>query len=149
MTSFFPLLYQILRTNCKFLRNQTFCGKFWLQIAFLHTEWPHFGESAPKKTPIFWCPHRMTPFFRRNLTPNAPCFRSLVGTCTSLSYSSAPGLLTLPSARGAFLYLSYRTPGATTFSYTTIPFLVLLPPGSLYVSHIFVSPTSNDPKILE
>ena len=30
------------------------------------------------------------PFFLRNPTPNAPCFRSPVGTYPSLSYSSAP-----------------------------------------------------------
>ena len=50
----------------------------------------HFWEPTPKKPPFFWCPHQMTPFFRRNLTPNAPYFRSPVGTCTSLSYLSAP-----------------------------------------------------------
>ena len=32
----------------------------------------------------------MTPFFQQNLTSNAPYFCSPVGTCTSLSYSSAP-----------------------------------------------------------
>ena len=31
-----------------------------------------------------------TPSFQRNLTTNAPYFRSSVDTCTSLSYSSAP-----------------------------------------------------------
>ena len=51
---------------------------------------PHFWESTPKKPPFFWCPHRMTPFIQRNLTLNAPYFRSLVGTYRSLSYLSAP-----------------------------------------------------------
>ena len=43
-----------------------------------------------KKDHIFWSPHRMTPFFQRNLTLNATYFCSVVGTCTSLSYLSAP-----------------------------------------------------------
>ena len=30
----------------------------------------------------------MTPFFKQNLTPNAPFFHTPVGTCMSLSYSS-------------------------------------------------------------
>ena len=57
---------------------------------FAHWMTPHFWESIPKKPLFFWCTHRMTPFFRRNLTLNAPYFRSPVGTCTSLSYLSAP-----------------------------------------------------------
>ena len=52
------------------------------------------------KAPFFWCLHRMTPFFRRNLTLNAPYFRSLVGTCMSLSYLSAPrGLVSPPGLK--------------------------------------------------
>ena len=75
---------------------------------------PHFWESTPKKPPFFWCPHRMNPF-RRNLTLNAPYFCSLVGTCTSLSYLSAP-------------------PGT----------LMLLSRGHLYVTFIFECPPPRD-----
>ena len=74
-----------------------FCGNFnrkfanfALKLHFCTLNNPHFWESTSEKPPFVWCPHRMTPFFRRNLTPNAPYFRSPVGTCTSLSYLSAP-----------------------------------------------------------
>ena len=108
MTPFFPLLYQILHTNCKFMHASRefweisqFCGnfniilaEFGLKLHFCTLNDPHFWESTPEKTFFFFffflCPHRMTPFFRRNLTPNAPNFRSPIGTYTSLSYSSAP-----------------------------------------------------------
>ena len=56
---------------------------------FAHWMTPIFG-SPHQKNLFFWCPHRMTPFFRWNLTPNAPYFCSPVGTCTSLSNLSAP-----------------------------------------------------------
>ena len=49
-----------------------------------------FGVHTKKPPFFFWCSHRMTPFFRRNLTPKAPYICSPVGTCTSLSYLSAP-----------------------------------------------------------
>ena len=62
--------------------------KFWLEIEFLHTVWPLFLGAHTEKNPQ--SPHRMTPFFQQNLKPNAPYFRSPLGTCTSLSYSSAP-----------------------------------------------------------
>ena len=86
MTPLFPLLYQILHKNCKFcaLRvhfekfkdflwqfKQKIC-KFCLENAFCTLNDPHFWESTPKKPTFFRCPQRMTPFFRRNLTPNAP-----------------------------------------------------------------------------
>ena len=61
----------------------------WICI-FAHWMTPIFVSPHQKKSPFFWCPHRMIPFFRRNLTPNAPYFCSPVGTCTSLSYLSAP-----------------------------------------------------------
>ena len=64
---------------------------------FAHWMTPIFGSPHQKSPPLFffWCPHRMTPFFWRNLTPNAPYFRSPVGTCTSLSYSAPPPTLSL------------------------------------------------------
>ena len=63
---------------------------------FAHWMTPIFGSPHQKSPPFFfWCPHRMTPFFWLNLTPNAPYFRSPVGTCTSLSYLSAPRGFTL------------------------------------------------------
>ena len=46
------------------------------------------GVHIKKDPTFFWSPHQITPFFQRNLTPNAPYFHSLVGTCMSLSYSS-------------------------------------------------------------
>ena len=51
---------------------------------------PYFRKFTPKKAQFFWISHPMTPFFLRNPSPNAPCFRSPVGTYPSLSYSSAP-----------------------------------------------------------
>ena len=51
---------------------------------------PYFRKFTPKKAQFFWISHPMTPFFLRNPTSNAPCFRSPVGTYPSLSYSSAP-----------------------------------------------------------
>ena len=102
MTPFFPFLYHILHKIANFcaLRAHfeefsdfvailTFAN-FALKLHFCTLNDPHFWESTPKKPPFFWCPHRMTPFFRRNLTPNAPYFRSPVGTYTPLSYLSAP-----------------------------------------------------------
>ena len=101
---FFTLLYQILHKNRCVLRAHF--EKFNNFVAILtenlqilpwncifeHWMTPIFGSPLQKSPPFFWCPHRMTPFFRRNLTPNAPYFRSpAVGTCTSLSYLSAPG----------------------------------------------------------
>ena len=51
----------------------------------------NFWKFTPKKAIFFfWIPHPMTPFLLRNPTPNAPCFRSPVGTYMSLSCSSAP-----------------------------------------------------------
>ena len=88
LTPFFPLLYQILHENCKYfarfariLRNLTILWQFWqkicqfyLEIAFLHTEWPPFLGVHTKKGPhfffpffFFWCPHRMIPFFNEML----------------------------------------------------------------------------------
>ena len=57
---------------------------------FAHWMTPISGSPHQKNPPCFWCPHRMTPFFDEILTPNAPYFRSPVGTCASLSYLSAP-----------------------------------------------------------
>ena len=74
MTPFFNFFSQILHRNCK----------------FLHTEWPPFLGVQTKKASIFLVPTPNDPFFRRNLTLNAPYIRSPVGTCTSLSYLSAP-----------------------------------------------------------
>ena len=81
-----------------FEKFNDFCGNFnrkfasfALKLHFCTLNEPHFWESTSEKPPFFgahW--HRMTPFFRRNFTPNAPYFRSPVGTCTSLSYLSAP-----------------------------------------------------------
>ena len=101
----FPLLYQILHKKyANFCALRAHFEKFndfvailkgnsqilpWNCI-FAHWMIPIFGSPHQKKAPFFWCPHRMTPFFWRNLTPNAPYFRSPVGTCTSLSYLSAP-----------------------------------------------------------
>ena len=107
---FFPLLYQILHKNCKFLRVRAHfekCNNFVailtenLQIlswncTFAHWMTPISGSPHQKSPHFFWCPHRMTPFFWRNLTPNAPYFLSPIGPCTSLPYLSAPP--------GAFTY---------------------------------------------
>ena len=57
---------------------------------FAHWITPIFGSPQQRSPHFFWCPHQMIPFFRRNLTPNAPNFRSPVGTCMPLSYLSAP-----------------------------------------------------------
>ena len=59
---------------------------------FAHWMTPIFG-SPHQKSPHFFGAHTEWPFFRWNLTLNAPYFRSPVGTCTSLSYLSAPGTL--------------------------------------------------------
>ena len=74
---------------------------FWLEIAFLHTEWPPFSGVHTKKDPIFLVPTPNDPFFWRNFTPDAPCFHSPVGTCTSLSY-----LCTLQRKQKNFLSLT-------------------------------------------
>ena len=55
-----------------------------------HWMTPIFWESTPKKPPFFLVLTPNDPLFRRNLTLNSPFFRSPVGTCTSLSYLSAP-----------------------------------------------------------
>ena len=56
----------------------TYTKQIWLEIAFLHTEFPSFLEVHTKKKTFFgfWSPHQMAPFFRRSLTPNAPYFHS-------------------------------------------------------------------------
>ena len=101
---FFPLLYQILQANLNFLRascsfwqTKKLChnfnikfANFALKLHFCTLNDLQFWESTPKKIPFFWSPHRMTPFFQWNLIPNALYFRSLVGTCMSISYSSGP-----------------------------------------------------------
>ena len=88
MTPFFPLLYQILHNNWNFCalrahfeKFNNFCGNFKrkfanfaLKLHFCTLNEPHFWESTSEKPPFFWCPHRMTPFFLRNPTPNAPIF---------------------------------------------------------------------------
>ena len=104
MTPFFHFCIKFYLKNANFCalcahfeKFNDFCGNFYrkfanfaLKLHFCTLNDPQFWESM-KKPPFFWCPHRMRPFFRRNLTPNAPYFRSPVGTCTSLSYLSAPG----------------------------------------------------------
>ena len=62
---------------------------------FAHRMTPIFGESTPNKPPFFWCPHRMTPSFRRNLTPNAPYYRHLYVT---FIFECPPGI-------GLYLYI--------------------------------------------
>ena len=69
--------------------NRKFAN-FALKFHFSTLNDPHFWESTSKKPPCFWCPHWMTPFFWRNVTPNAPYFRSPVGTSTLLSYLRPP-----------------------------------------------------------
>ena len=57
---------QILPWNCTCAHWMTpICGS------------PH--QKSLHVSSCFWCPHRMTPFFGRKLTPNAPYFRSPVG----------------------------------------------------------------------
>ena len=108
ITPFFPLLHQILRTNCKFLHTShafwkiyKFCDNFNINLAnfslklhFSTLNDSHFWESTSKRILFFvlfcfvlFCflflflsPHRVTPFFQWNLTPNAFYFRSPVGT---------------------------------------------------------------------
>ena len=87
--------FRVLRTHFeKFINFVVTLTKtfeiFGLKLHFCTLNDPHFG-SPHQKRPLFWCPHRITPFFLRNPTPwpNAPYFRSPLGTCTSLSYSSA------------------------------------------------------------
>ena len=69
-------------------------ANFDLKLHFCTLNDPQFWESTPKKTPFFFffflVPTPNDPLFRQNLTPNTPCFHSLVGTCKSLSYLSAP-----------------------------------------------------------
>ena len=108
MTPFFPLLYQILIANFYPLRAHfekfndfvailTEICKFCLEISLLHTEWPPFlgVHTMSKKPQFFWCPHWITPFFRRNLTPNAPHFCSLVGTSRHFHIWVPPGPATV------------------------------------------------------
>ena len=80
----------------KFLRDIKLCGNFNIKFAnfgsklhFCTLNDPHFWESSSQNIPFFGV-HFGTPFFQRNLTLNAPFFPFPVGTCTSLSYSSAP-----------------------------------------------------------
>ena len=65
-------------------------ANFGLKLNFCTLNDPHFWESTSKKIPFFLEPTQNDPCFQRNLTPNAPYFHTPVGTCTSLSYSSAP-----------------------------------------------------------
>ena len=65
-------------------------ANFGRKLHFCTVNDPHFRESTSKKDPIFLKPTQNDPFFQQNLTPNAPYFHSPVGTCMSLSYSSAP-----------------------------------------------------------
>ena len=105
MTPFFPLLYQILQTNCKFLHAwctfweiYQFCGNFNIKFAnfglklhFCLLNDPKFWKSNSEKIPFFLEPTlNDPPFFQRKLTTNAPYFHSLVGTCRPFSYLSAP-----------------------------------------------------------
>ena len=111
MTPFFPLLYQILHENRKFFAHFEKFNDFvailteHLQILpwtciFVHWMTPIFVRPQ-QKSPHFVGAHtEWPPFFRRNLTPNAPYFRSPVGTCTSLSYLSAPPGLSTRRSRG-------------------------------------------------
>ena len=115
MTLFFPLLYQILHTNCTFSHaSHAFseiyksCGNFNIKFAnfglnlhFCTLNDLHFWESTSKKM----SPHRMTPFFNQNLTPNAPYFRSPIGTCTSLLIFECP--------QGLFHCYSVQTGGGS------------------------------------
>ena len=48
------------------------------------------GVHTKRDPPFSLVPTPNDPLVSINLTPNAPYFRSQVGTCTSLSYSSAP-----------------------------------------------------------
>ena len=78
VTPIFLLTYQILHTNCKFLRTShafwklyKFCGNFnikfsnfGLKMHFCPLNDPHFWESTSKKS-TFWSPHWMTPFFNK------------------------------------------------------------------------------------
>ena len=57
---------------------------------FAHWMTPIFGSPHPKSPHFFGAHTEWPPFFWRNLTPNAPYFRSPVCICTSLSYLSAP-----------------------------------------------------------
>ena len=70
---------------------------FVLKLIFCTLNDSNFWETKPTKPPFFLVPTRNDPLFRQNLTPNAPYFLSPVGTCTSLSYLSAPrGVRILP-----------------------------------------------------
>ena len=60
-------------------------------MKFLHTKWPPFLGVHIKKDLIVFEPTPSDSFFQRSLIPNAPYFRSPVGTCTLLPYSRAPG----------------------------------------------------------
>ena len=96
--------YKFLCALHAFCEIWKFCGNFnmklvnyglKLQVYTLHN--PHF-RSQHQKRPFkfffffffFWARTEWRPFFNKILHENAPYFRSPVGTCMSLSYSSAP-----------------------------------------------------------
>ena len=91
----YPLLYQILHTNCQFSCTlhafweilqfgSNFSVKFvnfGLKLHFCTLNDSLFGEFTPKRPHIFGA-HTNWPLFQRHLTLNAPYFCSPVGTCT-------------------------------------------------------------------
>ena len=77
-------IYQIL------LYYNIHFANFGLKLHICTLNDPHFGGPHQKRSHFLGSPYRMTPFFQRNLTPNAPYFLSPVGTCTPLSYSGVP-----------------------------------------------------------
>ena len=104
MTPFFPLLYQILHTNCKFSHAfweiYKFCGNsnirfanFGLKLHFCTLNDSHFWESTSKKILFFFAP-----------TPNDPLF-------SVKSYTKCP----LLSFSGRHLYITFifRSPPGT------------------------------------
>ena len=62
--------WEIKKKNCS---NFNIKGnKFWLEIAFLHTEWPLFLGVNTINDPIFWSPQWIAPFFNEILY-RMPC----------------------------------------------------------------------------
>ena len=95
MTPFFwnfNVKFQILHALCAnfetFVNLQLKLANFHSNLTKFTLNNPYFRKFTPKKAFFFY----LTPNdpFLQNPTLNAPCFRSLVGTYPSLSYSSAP-----------------------------------------------------------
>ena len=85
--------FSALRAHFEKFTNLAVILTYNLQISTwnwsLYAQWfPLFGFHI-KRDHIFEANTKWPPFFQKNLTPNASYFRSPVGTCTSLSYSSA------------------------------------------------------------